>query len=766
MPAVLRLFFAFTLCVVVANTHAQNYIFAQLTGSPVSTTGWNLQGGARVQNLSRIDNSEILVCPQANGISGAIFYNQPINLSLCKKWKAEFEFRMHDGTGADGMAFCFLDLPPVGFVTGAGLGIPATANGLKVCFDNWNNCIDFNPGTVHKDMPKIEIRYGIGYQECIGSATRDNADGSISFIADSSYKRARITYDDGKIDVYVNDVLYLSDNQKFDYAGYLGFTASTGGYNDNHSIRNVVIYTEMPPSNAGITATVCPNTPVQLGAAANADYVYQWSPATGLNNANISNPVATANNITSTTQTLLYTVRTSFKINPGCSSTDSVDVKILPRPRVNFKMPDICLNDAQAAFTDSSYSGEPLLLPFKYFWKFGDSSAGISNPDTSVLINPLHKYSAAANYHVSLRVTNNAGCIDSLKKVFTVNGATPKAGFNVLNATALCSNIGVKIQDASSVDFGRITKVNIDWGDGTGAENDIETAAAKIYSHLFPVNRTANPKIYNIHYTVYSGITCVDQVSKSITVNAAPHVVFGNIPSLCTNGNVYQVTQATETTGLPGSFVYSGSVITTSGIIDPAFGEGSFDIKAIFIASNGCVDTAVSPVIIYPFPVADAGSDLFVLEGGNITLGATASGTLLRYQWTPSSFLNSSTILNPVATPPVDITYQLLVTGQGECSNSDTAHITVLKNPNIPTAFSPNGDGINDAWNIRYLNTYPGCVIQVFDRFGNQVFYSAGYEKPWNGRLNGRPVPVGVYYYIINTKKHDRPFTGSVTVVR
>jgi gliding motility-associated-like protein len=92
--------------------------------------------------------------------------------------------------------------------------------------------------------------------------------------------------------------------------------------------------------------------------------------------------------------------------------------------------------------------------------------------------------------------------------------------------------------------------------------------------------------------------------------------------------------------------------------------------------------------------------------------------------------------------------------------------ITVLKSPSIPNAFSPNGDGINDRWNIRYLDTYADCVLEVYDRYGRLVYRTVGYNKPWEGTANGRPLPVGVYYYILDTKRHNKPFTGSVTIIR
>lgn len=746
---------------------AQNYIFAQLTGSPVNTTGWNLQGAATIGNIVSNDRSEIIVCP-VNGASGAIFYNQPINLSLCNKWKAEFDFRMHDGTGADGLAFCFLDVPPSGFVSGGGLGIPSTANGLKVCFDTWNNCNVSNSSNVHENMPKVEIRWGAGYDECAGTPTKNNADGTLSFIADNTYKHAKITYESGTINVYVNDVLYLTGFQQFNYAGYLGFTASTGGYNDNHSIRNVIIYTEMPPSEAGLASGVCPNNAAQLGTTNNPNYVYEWSPAAGLSATNISNPLAQIENTTTHSQNHTYYVKTSFKNNPGCSSIDSVSVKVLPRPTVNFLMPAICLNDAVAAFKDSSYTLESSLLPFTWQWNFGDPNASPANPNTATIANPSHRYSAAANYNVQLTVKNNAGCSDSLNKVFTVNGAVPAASFTINNTGALCSNKQVQITDASTVDFGKVTKVEIMWGDTANQlQTDNQPAQGKIYTHGYPANPTTTAVNYTIRYKVYSGITCMNEVTKTISILTSPQVAFAAVPSVCANATPFTISQATETTGLPGAFVFTGSGISASGSFDPArAGAGTHNLSAKFIATNTCVDSASQNILTWPVPTANTGPDLYMLQGGRITIPATASGDNLSYLWSPAAYLNNNKVLQPVASPVADIQYVLKVTGTGNCEITDSLRITVLKDPAIPTAFSPNNDGINDKWMIKYLDTYPGCTVDIFDRYGSQVFHSTGYNTPWDGTHNSKPVPVGVYYYMVNTKKHDRPFTGSVTVIR
>jgi gliding motility-associated-like protein len=92
--------------------------------------------------------------------------------------------------------------------------------------------------------------------------------------------------------------------------------------------------------------------------------------------------------------------------------------------------------------------------------------------------------------------------------------------------------------------------------------------------------------------------------------------------------------------------------------------------------------------------------------------------------------------------------------------------VTVLLPVNVPNAFSPNGDGINDVWNIRNLADYPDATVKIFDRYGKLVYTSRGYSKPWDGTRNGTALPVGTYSYIIQVKQGDTPLNGSVTIIR
>ncbi len=85
---------------------------------------------------------------------------------------------------------------------------------------------------------------------------------------------------------------------------------------------------------------------------------------------------------------------------------------------------------------------------------------------------------------------------------------------------------------------------------------------------------------------------------------------------------------------------------------------------------------------------------------------------------------------------------------------------------NIPTAFTPDGDGVNDVWKIRSLSEYTNCKVEIFNQWGSLVFKSTGYTTPWDGRYNGEAVSAGAYYFVIDLDSGSNKFTGTVTIVK
>jgi gliding motility-associated-like protein len=187
-------------------------------------------------------------------------------------------------------------------------------------------------------------------------------------------------------------------------------------------------------------------------------------------------------------------------------------------------------------------------------------------------------------------------------------------------------------------------------------------------------------------------------------------------------------------------------------------------------ASDGpCTATDQVVIIVLELPPADAGPDQEIFIGDQVTLGgAPTTWPDAAVLWAPDSVLTSGTAHNPVATPHTTTWFVLTVTGTNGCVNVDSVLVTVRPQVDIPSGFTPNGDGWNDTWVIDLIHLFPDCEVEVYSRWGELLFQSNGYKVPWDGRYNGGLVPVGTYYYVIklNDPRFPEPYTGPLTIIR
>ncbi len=107
-----------------------------------------------------------------------------------------------------------------------------------------------------------------------------------------------------------------------------------------------------------------------------------------------------------------------------------------------------------------------------------------------------------------------------------------------------------------------------------------------------------------------------------------------------------------------------------------------------------------------------------------------------------------------------------------DCEYTDSLLIRSLEPFLIPNAFSPNGDQINDKWEIAALIKYPDACVQIYNRWGALLYEKDGdyVGNEWDGTYDSEPVPVGTYYYMIDLRDPEEVFTkimtGAVTVTR
>lgn len=757
------------MCVLLTKTNqGQTFKFAELTGTPIATAGWNLQGAAYVGNTGTNNGNGEIILTETRSSAGSIFFNRPINLAICNKWIAEFEFRINGGNAADGLAFCYLDVPPVGFGNGGGLGIPRAANGLKICIDTyWNGFDPANP--CPNGMPKLQMRWGNGYQECEPTQpTLLNTAGELSFIRNGDYHKARITYDRGNITLSINGKQYLTGFQTFNFTGYFGFTAGTGNNFDIHSIKNVQIFTDMPQSEAGNGATICSGATAQIGLATpNPIYTYNWLPATGLDNPKIVNPKVTLTHNGPKPLVQKYYMYTEFAAIPGCSSVDSIEVVVNPVPNVSISTSGICFNDTMKIVPKTNWP-DSIAQTLKWLWNFNDPLASPANNQSSLPIG-MHKYANAGSYNVGVTTTTREGCVQTLSLPVAVR-PVPPAAFSIANSGAVCVNEPVLL----------VQRVNAGTKGSTSIVLDVMAGGPVLnFNKLFAPGDTIRinyrqagivegKPFYLTKWRNIDSFGCAGEAVDTLVFRAQPKPVINSQSGVCLDVPPFQFPGGNETTGIAGTGYFTGNgIVNPTGTFNPRLaGAGQHTIRYIYAASNGCIDTASSSFAVFALPAIDAGPNKFLLPGGYVVLEGSSNLPAASILWSPPTALSNATVLKPEARPTTDILYKLLVTSQQGCKATDSVWVKALPPLKIPNAFSPHlADGINDVWVIKNLDLFPNAVTIVYDRYGREVYKSEGYNRPWDGKRNGVLVPVGVYYFLIDPKNGNKTYVGSVTLL-
>jgi len=182
---------------------------------------------------------------------------------------------------------------------------------------------------------------------------------------------------------------------------------------------------------------------------------------------------------------------------------------------------------------------------------------------------------------------------------------------------------------------------------------------------------------------------------------------------------------------------------------------------------HGFSITQPNPIWIQAMPAIDS---VFRGNSVQITTEYYANNLFVTYQWTPADGLNCSRCARPIATPDATTQYTVTMTDETGCVASASVWI-VVKDEHVyyaPNIFSPNGDGINDLFQIFVKGTRE-FHLQIHDRWGELVFRSDNPNAAWNGTLNGRELPDGVYVYDVYVIYQDGVVykkKGSITLVR
>lgn len=569
---------------------------------------------------------------------------------------------------------------------------------------------------------------------------------------------------------------------------YTMIASNPGGCNDTTQVTVTVIPT--PTAVAGPDTTLCAGSNVQLTGSGGISY--QWSPATGLNNPNIANPIASP--LVSTNYVLTVTAAN------GCTDTDVAAINISQVNASAGNDQQVCLGSSVQL--NGSGGGT-------YQWS---PATGLSNPN---IANPTASPATTTTY--TLTVTNSFGCVGTDQVTVQVNpipvvNAGPDVTICYLESTMLTA---------------------------TGANFYSWTPSADL-SSPFTASTLATPPITTQFFVTGSNqFGCIDTDDVLVTVLPLPNVDAGNPVTMCKDSVVNMLATGAA------SYVWSpASGLSNPNIANPTASPASTTLYTVTgTGSNGCTATDTVRITVTQTPAVDAtdaveiclhypirllayGGDSIVWSTGETGISITVSPptstyyTVITYvdgcpslpdtAWVtvydtfpeaiftvdPDSGLMPLTVNfdnqsvgntynnwylgNGIYRSDEEFIYtynefgefevMLVVTNEWGCKDTAYKHIIATGDFGIfvPNAFTPNNDGHNDFFETPHFGIKE-YHIMIFDRWGMMIYESFDKDFNWFGTFKDNDCQEGVYTYVIDAKGYlGQTFkkAGTVTLIR
>lgn len=404
---------------------------------------------------------------------------------------------------------------------------------------------------------------------------------------------------------------------------------------------------------------------------------------------------------------------------------------------------------------------------------------------TPALANATYAWSGPASFTSTSRtpVINGAARVNSgtYTLVVTVNGCLSSTGSaTVFVADPPVSSAGPDQQVCAGVPEVQLTGA-VAGGSGEGVWST--TGSGTFWPSPTFLNATYRPTSADTTAgSVTLTLTSINNLSCPVSTDAMvirfehlPVVIAGPDQELCSqvtgvaiSGAIRNAAGGIWTTTGTGTFLPSASSLAATYVPSAADIQKGLIVLRLSSTGNGLCYTISDEVQLrfIPPPTLDAGENRLVMLGKSITLQPKVSDENVTYLWTPNFSLSNNTVKNPVVTGVESQTYTLTITDVRGCISTDTVHVKVLNPVTIFNTFTPNGDGVNDVWNIPELKEYPGPTLTIFTRYGEPVYTAKGYDNPWDGNWKGQQLPVGVYYYVIHTNFEGQVFSGYITLLR
>ncbi|MBL7740053.1 MAG: gliding motility-associated C-terminal domain-containing protein [Chitinophagaceae bacterium] len=367
-------------------------------------------------------------------------------------------------------------------------------------------------------------------------------------------------------------------------------------------------------------------------------------------------------------------------------------------------------------------------------------SAGLSS---TTIANPVATPATTTQYVVT--GINANGCTEDDSVTITIS---PKPVITITPATTICRNTTIQLSAT---------------GGGTYAWTPPATLSDPAIA-----NPVASPAGNTKYYVTVTGAnTCTNIDSVTISIHPDPVFTISNPATICDKETIQLLASGGD------SYTWQPDPsLTSTNIANPVATPSATTTYSVLITESTCNNSATlqTTVTVNPLPDVQATSSNDIdCSNDRSQLNATGAAT---YIWTPSATLSNSGIANPVATPASNTKYIVEGTDINGCVNYDSVVVNFLainaSGYHMPNAFTPNGDGLNDCYGIRYWGVIQELEFSIYNRWGERIFFTKDPDACWDGTYKGEAQDTGVYVFMIKAKTlcGDTFKKGLFTLVR